>query len=381
MKQEGIKHDLVRQTFILTDDQSHSWLKLIRDRRWSRRQKHFLLDHFGTPDDIYRADDHQLRLLLPSWDQNKETGFDQQKYQNDIDWLTQKDAFLIPRGDERYPALLNEISDPPLALFALGDVSLINRPQVAIVGSRRPTPVGSKITTELAKQLSDSGIIITSGMALGIDGLAHQGALEQGNATVAVMGCGLDIVYPARHQTLFNSIRDNGLLLSEYPLGYQPSKYSFPERNRVVSGLSLGVVIIEAAEKSGTLITARLALEQNREVMVVPGSVLSKQYRGSHQLLRDGAALISGSQDVLNNISHCFMSAFADIDVHYSNSVNNAEGSDSQLLKYIFAESTPLEDIISNSGLTAAEVSSMLLMLELENKVAIADDGGYVNVS
>ncbi|MCL4163056.1 UNVERIFIED_CONTAM: hypothetical protein GTU68_005066, partial [Idotea baltica] len=179
---------------------------------------------------------------------------------------------------------LSQISDPPVCLFASGNLPLLLEPKISIVGSRRPTPAGVNMCQSIAKDLAYLGLIVTSGMALGVDAISHKSALQVNEPTIAVMGCGLDIISPARHRALFNSIVRKGLVLSEYPIAYPASKYTFPKRNRIVSGLSYGVVIIEAADKSGTLITARLAMEQNREVFVVPGSPLNPQYIGSHRL-------------------------------------------------------------------------------------------------
>ena len=247
--------------------------------------------------------------------------------------------------------------------------------------------MGSKIANQLAVELSDLGVVITSGMALGIDGLAHQGALDSGNATVAVMGCGLDIVYPARNKMLFEKIQNQGVLVSEYPAGTKPSRYSFPERNRIVSGLSMGAIIVEAAEKSGTLITARLAMEQNRDVMVLPGSALSHQYRGSHQLIKNGAALIASTEDVLFVLRDQLERASLrvggcdDVGAVKSNKSIDFSCEEQRLMSLMGAESVSVETLIIESGLTPANVSSMLLVLELEGKVAMSDDGGYISIS
>jgi len=258
---------------------------------------------------------------------------------------------------------------------------------VAIVGSRRPTPIGAKVAKELANDLSRSGLTITSGMALGVDGLSHQGALDNAGSTIAVLGCGLDVVYPARHRGMYINIKQHGLLVSEYPPRTRPAKYTFPERNRIVSGLSLGVIIIEAAFKSGTLITARLAIEQNKEVMVLPGSALSQQYEGSHCLLRDGATLVSCAADVLYAISHA-LDEYVVVGVEPKTNGKEDQKQRSPLdenealiLGLIGAQSTSMDEIIVQSQLTAAQVSSMLLKLELYGRVGLAGDGGYVNLS
>jgi len=299
MEKDSTRGDSLSQL----NDELTAWLTLIRDCRWSRRQKHELIRRFGTPQAIYQASIETLYSGVSGRVKPGFTKFNVQalmpKVTQDLSWIEAHGASLITYGDSNYPVLLRQIDDPPLALFALGDTSLLCEPQIAIVGSRRPTPIGAKVARQVSQELSTLGIVITSGMALGVDGLAHQGALDQGNPTIAVMGCGLDTVYPSRHKKMFEQIQSIGLLVSEYPLGVKPNKYTFPERNRIVSGLSIGTVIVEAAKKSGTLITARLAMEQNREVMVLPGSSLSHQYQGSHQLIKNGAALITSTDEIL----------------------------------------------------------------------------------
>lgn len=355
------------------------WLVLVRDRRWGSQQKVQLVKTFGSAAGALQATAGEVREAITG----RPRGSDAQVSQSDIDidlaWLNDPQNYVITLFDDQYPPLLKELVDPPLLLFATGDLTLLNQPKVAIVGSRRPTPVGAKIAGQLAADLSKQGITITSGMALGVDGIAHEATLNADGDTIAIMGCGLDIVYPARHQSMFQLIRQHGLLLSEYPLGYAPNKYTFPQRNRIVSGLSHGVIIIEAAERSGTLITARLAAEQNREVMVVPGSSCSAQYRGSHALIQQGAALITNADDALL----CLASALQWNDVAIQNVVRDDRvlpADLASLLGHVGASSTSVDDIVLASGLTAAEVSSMLLVLELEGAITMETDGGYVNL-
>ncbi len=364
-----------------------SWCRLIRDQRWSTRQKRLFIDYFGDPHSVLNAPLAQLEGIASGKQRSTRSMIDEQNIEDDLAWLEAKSNHLIAICDDTYPLLLRQLHDPPLALFAIGDIKLLNEPQVAIVGSRKPTPIGDQAARNISRGLADLGVIVTSGMALGIDGAAHQAALDQGAPSVAVLGNGLDTVYPSRHRALFQRLATNGVLISEYPLGVKPNRYTFPQRNRLVSGMSHGVVIVEAADRSGTLITARLALEQNRELMVVPGSALSKQYNGSHHLIKQGAALVSSAIDVVhclsdplgrclsNSVSECTGSSEVK-----NNQVMNVDASHA-LLGYISTESTAIDDIILGSQLTSAEVSSMLLELELIGAVAIADDGGYVNLS
>jgi DNA processing protein len=216
---------------------------------------------------------------------------------------------LLCCDDPLYPSLLLNIHDYPILLYCSGDLDCLRVPAVAVVGSRTPTPYGKNVSAALARQLVVNGLAVISGLAKGIDGQAHIGALEAGGKTIAVLGCGLDVVYPGEHGPLYKQIRERGLLLSEYPLGTPPQGFRFPERNRLVSGLSLGVVIVEAAVRSGALITARLALEQNREVFAVPGRIDSPKSEGPHALLRQGAALVRSVDDILAELPVSVQSA------------------------------------------------------------------------
>ena len=206
---------------------------------------------------------------------------------------------LLCCDDPLFPSLLLNIHDVPILLYCLGDLDCLRLPAVAIVGSRTPTDYGRNISADLAQQLVGKGLAVVSGLAKGIDGQAHIGALEANGKTVAVLGCGLDVVYPQKHTGLYRQIGEQGLLVSEYRLGTPPEGFRFPARNRIVSGLSLGVVIVEAAVRSGALITARLALEQNREVFAVPGRIDSSKSKGPHDLLRQGATLVQSVEDIL----------------------------------------------------------------------------------
>jgi len=357
------------------------WCRLIRDRRWSTSQKRTLINHFGSPELVLTAPVDQLSAIISGKPRNSVSLIDESLVQADLEWLSEGAHHLIAFNDERYPSLLAQLSDPPLAMFAKGSIELLAEPKVSIVGSRKPTPVGERVANNISSGLASLGVVITSGMALGIDAIAHFAAFNADGKTIAVLGNGLDTIYPSRHRALFEKLSSNGLLLSEYPLGVKPDRYTFPQRNRIVSGLSHGVVIVEAAERSGTLITARLAMEQNRDVMVVPGSALSAQYSGSHQLIKQGAALVSSSSDVIHCLSEPLSRFLQEKRTSASEARLMKPGSQHMLLKHISTESTAVDDIISSSQLTSAEVSSMLLELELIGAVAIARDGGYVNLS
>ena len=351
------------------------WLRLIRDNNWSLRKKHELLAYYGSPAAIYAEPKRRLSLIVKQSYQTKKAVSPDRLVQ-DMAWLATEGHILITIDCPVYPVLLKEIVDPPLALFAIGDTSLLNAHQVAIVGSRRPTPIGQQVSHSFANKLAQQGVVITSGMALGVDACAHRGALAVEGGTVAVMGCGLDSVYPARHRDLFDRIGQLGLLVSEYPPGSLPSRHHFPQRNRIVSGLAYGVIIVEAAINSGTLITARLAIEQNRDVFVVPGGILNKQYAGSHQLIRQGAILVQTVEHVLQELPISFEQELRNT----SKLIDSKQVVCDKLLDFVEYEPTLIEDIILARGLTAAQVSSMLLLIEIEGQVAVSDEGRYIKL-
>lgn len=206
----------------------------------------------------------------------------------------------LPWSDSRYPAWLRMVPDPPPVLWVRGDLHVFEQPSVAIVGSRGASQYAKVVARKLAAGLADAGVVVTSGMARGVDGAAHAGCLDAGGRTVAVVGTGVDVVYPAEHAELAERIANAGVLVSELEPGAPPNAWHFPRRNRIISGLSRAVVVVEASEKSGSLITARLALEQGREVMAVPGSVLYGQNRGAHALIKDGATPVEDAADILD---------------------------------------------------------------------------------
>ena len=213
-----------------------------------------------------------------------------------MEWLSQPGNHVVHFQDAAYPALLKQIADPPPLLFVRGDRDYLAQPQLAIVGSRNPTHTGRALAREFAAHLASFGLTITSGLASGIDGAAHQGAIEAGGTTLAVTGTGLDRVYPARHRDLAHRVAENGALVTEFPPGTAPLAANFPRRNRLISGLSLGTLVVEAALRSGSLITARSALEQGREVFAIPGSIHNPLARGCHALIRDGAKLVESGE-------------------------------------------------------------------------------------
>jgi DNA processing protein len=276
-------------------------------------------------------------------------------------------------SDPAYPAALAAIIDPPFVLWTRGPLAALDRPAVAMVGSRAASAYGVSVAARLAADLAARGVAVVSGLARGIDSAAHRGALDGGGVTVAVLGSGLDVIYPPEHATLAKAIEENGLLLSELVAGTPPLRPFFPLRNRIISGLSRAVVVIEAGEKSGSLITARCALEQGREVLAVPGNVLGGRYRGAHALLRDGAKIVESVDDILEEMRG---------DWGLSPSAPPASRApatrDPILACLIPGEATDLDQIAARTGMPAGRLLSRLFDLELQGSVTRAGGGRYV---
>ena len=280
------------------------WLALRMTPQLGARRAVDVLEKFGSPGAIFQLESRELEGagLSASVARSIEAGSAMDDALEQQRLLRATGTTIVTYFDDRYPALLKQIYDPPMMLFARGDVGLMQGPGVAIVGTRRPSPYGTAVADRFARELSEAGLTIVSGMARGIDTAAHQAALAVEGKTVAVLGCGVDIVYPAENKKLAAQIARDGLLLSEYPLRTPGYPQNFPVRNRIVSGLSHGVMIVEGAQYSGSAITARLSLDQGREVFAVPGNITSKQSWGPNLLIRQGARLVQEPSDVLSDL-------------------------------------------------------------------------------
>ena len=280
-----------------------------------------------------------------------------------LGWVAEKSPEardVVTLGDPRYPAVLLESPDPPLLLYTQGRTELLAAPSLAVVGSRNPTPQGTQNARRFSQQLSDAGLTIVSGLAHGIDGAAHQGGLEGRSSTVAVVGTGLDRVYPRRHLELARRIAAEGLIASEYAPGTPPLPDHFPNRNRIIAGLSRGTLVVEAALQSGSLITARLALEAGREVFAIPGSIHSAQSRGCHALIRQGAKLVERAEDVLEEL--CLPSGDTAVP-------DPAPIKEDPILDALGFEPMTLDELVARTGRSAAELNARLLDLELDGRV------------
>lgn len=296
---------------------------------------------------------------------------DWKKIEEEVTWSEKPNHHIVTIFDTQYPKLLHEISGPPIVLFVSGEIDCINNPQLAIVGSRKPTPSGREIAYEFAKDLAQLGLVITSGLALGIDGQSHQGALKTGK-TIAVLGTGLDNIYPPSHRNLAEKIQEQGALISEFSFRTQIRKINFPKRNRIISGLSKGVLVVEAAAKSGSLITAKFAMEQNRDVFAIPGSIRSHFSVGCHELIKQGAKLVNSIEDIINEYE------FLKPNVPKGTRLKRQplEKNQERLLSYIGFEITPIDIIMVRSNFSIQELSSMLLLLELKGYLKSVP-GGY----
>ncbi len=356
-----------------------SWLQLTRLSGLGPAGVIKLLDYFGAPEKALQATSRDWRHAGLSEKQANAIEQPLPDVSADLAWLEKPGNHLLTWHDPNYPALLKDIPSPPPVLYVKGDLEVLKHPQLAMVGSRNPTRSGQQTAREFAQHLAGAGLGITSGMALGIDAACHQGALDANGITIAVAGTGLDRVYPARHRNLAEAIAANGALVSEFPVGTRPKPENFPRRNRIISGLSLGTLVIEAAKKSGSLISARYANEQGREVFAIPGSIHNPLARGCHQLIRQGAKLVETADDILEELAPLLSSILHSPAISAeapAENTNELDPDQRKLLAAIDYEPTAIDSIIQRSGLTPEAVSSMLLIMELNNIIA-SEPGGY----
>lgn len=336
-----------------------------------------LLSAFGLPTYVLAASRLQIeRVVGPSIADAVKRNDRHAAVESAIAWLDEPAHHLITLADDAYPKALLEIPDPPPILYVRGDSGWLSRPALAIVGSRNSTAQGRETAEQFARNLSHAGLTIISGLALGIDTAAHRGGLAGKGSTVAVVGTGADIVYPRANEDLAAEVSARGALISEFPLGTAPVSGNFPRRNRLISGLVRGVLVVEAAVSSGSLITAKLAAEQGREVLAIPGSIHSPLSRGCHALIKQGAKLVESAQDILDELRFD-QPAASDTAAEITPKIS---GSDEGLLQYMGYDSCHIDTLVERSRLTPAAVSAMLLRLELEGRVASLPGGLYQRV-
>ncbi|GAB1232461.1 DNA-processing protein DprA [Ferrigenium sp. UT5] len=284
-------------------------------------------------------------------------------------WLDDPLNRILTIADDDFPQALLNIPDPPLLLYVKGRLDLLNRPSLAIVGSRNATAQGIRNAEAFARAASESGLCIISGLAQGIDAAAHRGGLQAAGASLAVVGTGLDKVYPASNRELAHALAQQGCIISEFPLGTPPLPANFPRRNRIISGLSLGCLVVEAGLQSGSLITARMALEQGRDVFAIPGSIHSPQSKGCHSLIKQGAKLVEGAQDILEELGYHPKAAVTSQPLQHS------------LFNYLGFDPVDGETLAQRSGLTISELSAILLQLELEGAITTLPGGRYQRIN
>lgn len=356
-------------------DSLSAWIALQQIKGLGNAKLLALLQAFGTPDSIFSQSIQQLKTVVGESIAIKiSEGIHEEQIEPTLNWLNKDNNHIITLGDLHYPQRLLETNSPPAILYATGNPNLLNQTGVAIVGSRNATSQGEKNATNFALDLTRHGLCIISGMALGIDGAAHRGALQGNGATIAVVGTGLDIVYPAKHRELAHQIAEQGLIISEFPIGTPSKPQNFPQRNRIISGLSLGCLVVEANVGSGSLITARLATEQGREVFAIPGSIHSPVSKGCHQLIKQGAKLVESSMDILEELKNMLPAISPNGSIAQAGE-NSPEAN--TLLDLMGYEAIKFDTLVALSGLTPEALSSMLIVLELDGKISVLAGGQY----
>ncbi len=354
-----------------------AWLALSLTRGLGGESARRLLKEFGSPEAVFAASAGSLKSIVkPDTAAEIGKGIADDALAPVLAWLEENNNCIVTLADSDYPQSLLNIPDPPLLLYVKGRLDLLNYPALAVVGSRNATPQGIANAEAFAKSLSDAGLCIISGMAHGIDAAAHRGALRcQGNncgSSIGVVGTGLDKVYPAANLDLAHALASQGALVSEFPLGTPPLAANFPRRNRIISGMSVGCLVVEASLQSGSLITARLALEQGRDVFAIPGSIHAPQSKGCHALLKQGAKLVETAQDILEELGG--------LPATPAGSQATQQCADSTLLEQIGFDPVDLDTLGARCGLTVSQLSAMLLTLELEGRISALPGGQYQRI-
>jgi len=329
-----------------------------------------LAAHFVDPTRVFSASAEELQQV-PGLDKSVIEGLVNfsgwEQIETEIRRIRQAEVTIVPFTDVRYPARLRMIADPPPFLYVKGEIRAEDDKAVAVVGSRSASDYGRKVTRDLSRGLAALGFTVVSGLARGIDGTAHETALRCGGRTIAVLGSGVDRAYPPEHAALYRRISQNGAVVSELPVGTRPMAFNFPPRNRLISGLSLGVVVVEATEKSGSLITAALALEQGREVFAVPGEVGSSRSRGAHRLIRQGAKLVETVEDIVEEIAPQLLTRAGEQAKDGRRGLpQNASEEVKKIFHLLQERSLQIDEVIESSGFSPAKVSEVLLDLELQ---------------
>lgn len=364
-------------------DSARAWFTLAKARIGAATLGE-LLGRYGSAENIAALSTPELREAgLPETARQAIRQPDEAAISADLEWLSQPGNHIVHPQSEYWPELLDQLTDAPALLYVRGRPGALHLPALAIVGSRNPTRGGTLNAYEFARHLGGSGFCIVSGLAQGIDAAAHRGSLDAHAATVGILGHGIDRVYPASNLDLAHRIAEQGALVSEYPLGTHPRRERFPERNRLISGLSLGTLVVEAARRSGSLITARLAAEQGREVFAIPGSIHNALSRGCHQLIRQGAKLVESAEDIVSEVGPLVAHLMQNSGSRQSERTTSADVPPQhdeeyeRLMSALDHDPATVDELARQSGLTIGQVSSMLLILELEGKIEALNGGQY----
>jgi len=357
----------------MQQDDLDFWIALTRVSGIGPRRFDLLIQSFGSAREVWEADG--VRLSAAGLDRRSVDSLVTTRRKVDPSQeqrhLRAMGGVAIPRGDERYPARLAEIYDPPPVLYVKGELDSPETPAVAIVGTRGATSYGKMAAEQLARGLAAAGVTVVSGLAMGVDAAAHRGALDGGGRTIAVLGNGLDRVYPSHHARLAQQIAEHGALVTEFPLGTKPDATNFPRRNRIISGLTSGTLVVEAGERSGALITAAFAAEQGRDVLAVPGSIFSPASRGTNNLIRDGATPVTSAEDVLAELAPSRVPRQLTVE-----DILPLDETERALLDVLTAEPLHIDEIARAVSLPMSVVSASLAMMELKG---IARQTGGMN--
>ena len=358
---------------MVVDESLKAWLTLSLIRGLGGEGARLLLREFGSPDAVLSAPPSLLKSFVKAEVASAiGKGVGDDVLEPTLAWLQSDENHVVTLGDSDYPQSLLNIADPPLLLYVKGRLDLLNVNALAIVGSRHATPQGVDNAESFAHALSDAGLCIISGMAHGIDAAAHRGALQGKGSSIAVVGTGLDKVYPSANRDLAHALARQGALVSEFSLGTPPLAGNFPRRNRLISGMSIGCLVAEASQQSGSLITARLAMEQGRDVFAIPGSIHSPQSRGCHKLIKQGAKLVETAQDILDELSEWLVATPC--------KPETTANEETALLEQIGFDPVSIDALCTRSGLTVGELSAMLLTLELEGRIAALPGGLFQRI-
>ncbi|MDO8585411.1 MAG: DNA-processing protein DprA [Armatimonadota bacterium] len=353
-----------------------AWIRLTR-LEIAPRKAHALLNSFAGPAEIFQAQMGRLAEVQGLGDAviGKILGSDAAAAEADLEKMAKLSVRLVPLTDDEYPANLRQIYDPPIALYVRGQLKESDRFSVAIVGSRQASEYGRVMAQRIASDLCGRGLAIVSGGARGIDSFAHRGALKTGGRTIAVLGCGQDVPYPYENKELFNQIASSGAVITEFPLGAKPEQWRFPARNRIISGLSRGVLVCEGAEDSGSLITARFAGEQGRDVYALPGGVDKESSRAPHKLIKDGAKLVETADDILQELGVVTEpGARSQLDLP----LEKLNGRERAMVELLDLQPKHMDVVIRESGLAASEVIGLLTLLEMRGYVRRVPGNCYV---